>query len=448
MLKKKKSHFVSFAAILSTLSLFTSPITQQMITYSTRSTPGTTPGSPEARAELTYARNVHYTDTIPDWIRRSVLTTLGSRADSPVQPLEATCTTTKCTFPRYTTLSVCMKMADISSHLTVTKIPAGTAQVADWSMGEDWLPAVTEGVRTSFTTSDISSSLAAWNASLPNGMSLVTPLSYAYITWPFGGRMNDSIAFRDSPDDKFTALANFFHIYSAAGNVSYPGYDSSSGTEETPWKFYAYEILYHMCINTYETVYEAGVSTTTLINSTNIPFTGVLETDGKRLENLETYNAACYFPTAQGLNKPGVDLNAQGDGHSNPNTTTTSSNTNNGTAPANTSSSTGDNDVCPHLEKPGTFTALQDPFDSTGTKSYIMDRYLGATITAELFFKARNSYVGDGVPTHRGVSSGAGADAVKEALWGPAQMGNFSAAETEERLKSFMEGFAVSLGNG
>lgn len=408
-----QSHFVSFAAILSTLSLFTSPITQQMISYSIRPTP-----DPLGKASIQFAQNVHYTDTIPDWIRRSNLATLGSRADSPVQPLPATCTTTKCTFPQYTSLAVCMKMVDISEHLTVTpvQIPAemrasgNTSTISSWSMGSDWLPAVKEGNRTN------PESTPAWNASLPNGMSYVTPLSYAAITWPFGGSMKDSIAFANNSDDKFTALANFFHIYSAAGNVSYPGYD---GKQDDPsWEFHAFEILYYTCVNTYETVYEAGNSITKIVASSNAPFRGQLSstssphtntTTDPQTKNLPTYNAGCYFP-------PGLENdNIEGD-------------------------------ICEHIEKPGTFTALSSPQDAS--KAYIMDRYVGATITGELFYKARNTYVGDGVPTHRGVSSGAGADAVKEALWGPAQRGNFTRQQTEDRLRAFMNGFATSLSNG
>ena len=102
-----------------------------MITYSTQSTP-----DPTGKAQIAFSRDVRYTDTIPDWIRRSNLNTLGSRADSPVPPLPATCTTTKCTFERYTSLAVCMKMKDISEYLTVAEIP--DANVTDWSMGEDW----------------------------------------------------------------------------------------------------------------------------------------------------------------------------------------------------------------------------------------------------------------------------------------------------------------------
>jgi len=236
-------------------------------------------------------------------------------------------------------------------------------------------------------------------------MNYVVPLSYAFTTWPFGGSMADSIAFRNQ-DDKFTALGNMFHIYSNAGNVSYAGYDRNA--DKVPWEFHAFEILFYMCVNTYETVYEAGRSNTTVVNSSNVPLRGTINGG----ENLPTYNSGCYFP-------PGLD-NDQGSG-----------------------------DMCEHIEKPGSFTALQDPnFPNDTSKSYAMDRYIGATITGELFYKARNTYVGDGVATHRGVSSGAGADAVKEALWGPAQLGNFTTAQRFARLRAFCGGFATSLSNG
>lgn len=181
----------------------------------------------------------------------------------------------------------------------------------------------------------------AWNASLPNGLYFVTPLSYALLHvgddkgLTFTGR-----------DDNFTALAHFFTIYSNAGNVSYAGYNRSS--DKTPWEFRAIETLYHACVITYETDFTLGNSTTRVLStsSTLLPIES----------NRPLYNTKCSRAEDMLLN------------------------------------------TCDFLDKEGGITYLQDPeAPNDVTKSYAFGRDASMSITYNLYFDLANSFMADGI---------------------------------------------------
>ncbi|KAK0623596.1 hypothetical protein B0T14DRAFT_495052 [Immersiella caudata] len=266
----KWQHFVSLAAFFSILSIFTSPITQQMIEYKERPAPIAAEASIQRSRDLSrdVARSLQS-------ITKATFAGMSSSLEHPVLPLAATCGSSNCTFERYHSLGMCVKMKDISHLLTISEIKNSTSE--HWTGGHNRANAVYEGNGTT-----------SWNASLPGvGISFVSPLSYSMM---LAGN-DKSLSFLDSRDNNYTALARFYVMYSNAGNVSYPGRDRSN---DTPWEWRALEILYHACVITYETAVTSGISHTVQIATSN----AVLNTPN----NLPLYNANCTLETDFAIN--------------------------------------------------------------------------------------------------------------------------------------------------
>lgn len=309
------------------ISIFTSPITQQMIAYKTRPAPIPN-GIADVPISRTYTQDpagiVH-----PEEVTRAVFQGMSSHPSTPILPIAASCGAANCTFSRYTTLAMCMKMRDVTPLLTVTELQNTTSPM--WTGGRNWERAVLAGNGTT-----------AWNASLPNGISFVTPLSYAFALTGH----NETLSFTTPADQdaNYNALAHYFAIWSNAGNVSYPGFDRAS--HPTPWPFIAHEILYHLCVNTYETTFSGGQSNTTLISSSAVP--------AARADNEPLYNLGCV---------PSRNLIF---------------------------------DTCDYLDITANRTYLADPTDPAAPP-FAMDREVGAALSLKLYFDVQLTFVADGI---------------------------------------------------
>ncbi|KAK0753190.1 hypothetical protein B0T18DRAFT_385298 [Schizothecium vesticola] len=323
----KWRHFISLAAFFSMISIFTSPITQQMIAYKTRPAPIPN-GIADVPITRTYTQDpagiVH-----PEELTQAVFRGMSSHPSTPILPVAATCGAANCTFSRYTTLAMCMKMRDITPLLTVTELQNTTSPM--WTGGRNWERAVLAGNGTT-----------AWNASLPNGISFITPLSYSFALTGH----NETLSFTTPADQdaNYNALAHYFAIWSNAGNVSYPGFDRASNP--TPWPFIAYEVLYHLCVNTYETTFSGGQSNTTLVSSSAVP--------AARADNEPLYNLGCV---------PKRNLIF---------------------------------DTCDYLDLTANRTYLADPTDPAAPP-FAMDREVGASLTLKLYFDVLLTFLADGI---------------------------------------------------
>jgi hypothetical protein len=247
-------HITSTAAVISILGIATSTVTQQMIQYEERGREG-----PE-EIKVPIARQwVKYLPYIGSSIQSAISEGLSHSLSDPIQPSPPECPSGNCTFTPYRTLSVCAKVSDISHMLTISRFEKPPE--AAWS---------------SYYRGEVYGQVAAnktfaYNVSLPNGIYFTTPLSYAALI----RRGENSLAFADDPNaSNFTALSFQYLIYSTAGNVSYPGYEPPP--DQKPWSFRAVEILYHLCVNTYETEVRSGRHVSKVIESTNkpLPFKG------------------------------------------------------------------------------------------------------------------------------------------------------------------------------
>ncbi|KAH8891965.1 hypothetical protein GQ53DRAFT_823368 [Thozetella sp. PMI_491] len=263
----KWRNFTSLGAILILTSTALSPITQLAIEYRTRIV-----------ASLNDTASVPY---VTDWVAvnrtagilshivatKPINDGLSNTADDPIDHIAALCSTANCQFPVYSSLGICSKVSDVSSHLTVT--PLLNSTYADWSGGYYWGRQMDNGT-------------TAYNASLPNGANLVTPAAYTILSV----MSNSSLAFAD---EDYTALNHAFILYTNAGNASYPGLNRTS---EAPWQFGAVEVMFHLCVNTYETRVVSGKSYTTVIASSSSP--------SQDSSNIPTYKIDCHWDPAEG----------------------------------------------------------------------------------------------------------------------------------------------------
>jgi len=353
------------------LSIFTSPITQQMIEYKER------PATVEAEASLPFNRVYDRTlDTMAD-ITRATFLGMSSSLTNPVFPLAASCGSSNCTFEPYSTLGVCLKMKDISEMLTVVEIKNSTS--ADWTGGGNRQSAVLEGNGTT-----------AWNASLPNGIHYTTPLSFAML---LAGN-DESLVFAADRDDRDTAFAHMFAIYSNAGNVSYPGRDRS---RDEPWEFRAVEILYHACVIDYETEFRLGNSTTRQVAASN----AVLGVPG----NKPLYNAKCQLTSDLALN------------------------------------------YCDFADADAGFTLLKDPHaPDDPSKFYSFSRVASNMLTYNTYFDLSNSFMGDSVPGHPASWMKQNYYALRTAVYG-VDYGLRDPQAQLERLEKYFGGMAVAASN-
>ncbi|KAH8886374.1 hypothetical protein GQ53DRAFT_610530, partial [Thozetella sp. PMI_491] len=114
-------HFACVGALISILSIVASPITQQMIQYSTRL-------EPQSNATATISATQHYRSwihsisqiyTASAW-QNMINVAIQSNTDNSSRWLSPLCPTSECRYPRFSTLGVCSKTANITSHLEVT----------------------------------------------------------------------------------------------------------------------------------------------------------------------------------------------------------------------------------------------------------------------------------------------------------------------------------------
>ncbi len=231
----------------------------------------------------------------------------------------------------------------------------------------------------------------AWNATLPNGITFVTPLSYSFLSAP----KDHSLVFTEDHNDNFTALAHFFNIYSNAGNVSYPGYDRES--DKKPWEFRATEVLYHLCVNTYETSFSAGNSTTRIVSSSNVP----LAVD----HNEPVYNTICSAGPDHRTNE------------------------------------------CNFLNPQGKISYLRDPdAPEDVTKFYAFDRKLGTLVTSYSYFDLMNSFIADGIADNPASWVKQNYVAQKAAVYGEDNLLQ-DPAQQFENLEVYFNNLAVAISN-
>lgn len=159
--------------------------------------------------------------------------------------MEPSCPTGNCSFDPFQSLALCTKMQDISEFLTVSKEP--------------------------FTDDSLNATL--YRLSLPNNVTSEMLHSGFHAR---GG--NSSLVFGE--DEAYpSTLANYYLIYTNPGSLE---------QEDDPM-FIAFEIIFYVCVNEYETVVSEGEAHSIIKRSSSIVDPNHGDTEIEKLE--------CFYPS-------------------------------------------------------------------------------------------------------------------------------------------------------
>ncbi|KAF0315633.1 hypothetical protein GQ607_017120 [Colletotrichum asianum] len=260
-------HFVVLGALLVSISALTSPITQLAINYPMR--------------DVTLAREVASTHAIQDLssprdalgIVAHISTFLASFLDTTkfTEPIPYSvianrgvfCSTGNCTFKPYHSIGVCMKMANITSSLNVVEFEnPESPDLAD----TPFIGGVEEVIPNR----------KVWKASLPGGYHMAHQSKATMFTDLLTG--NRTFGFRDDPILQQARIASFVLVYTAPTAYDKSSWEISYNTtakgivdQINDFRHEAREILFHLCVHTYETKVYLGKETTQIVGSHTEP---------------------------------------------------------------------------------------------------------------------------------------------------------------------------------
>ncbi|KAF6802931.1 hypothetical protein CSOJ01_11256 [Colletotrichum sojae] len=167
------------------------------------------------------------------------------------------CPTANCTFSRYQSLDVCMKMADITSHLQVEEI--------ELPEGVERLPALETPVPD----------YPVYNVSLPGGYEFTHQSYMTLFTDALMG--NDTFAFRDDPmqDARIVSVVVINAVplirNETRSRIS-PEMELGDIIDDTEGlEHQATEILFHLCVQSLQTEIVNGIETTKVVESSSSP---------------------------------------------------------------------------------------------------------------------------------------------------------------------------------
>ncbi|KXH32511.1 hypothetical protein CSIM01_11096 [Colletotrichum simmondsii] len=253
-------HFVSLGAFLMVVSALTSPVTQLAIKYPIRDSVAL-----REEAKAAAVRNMTSDeDRMNLGARRAlVLATLSDSTNfmEPIAPTGAFCSTGNCTFDRYQSLGICMKTANITEHLKVEEFDS---------------PDMIDTLVLGFPKPDAK----VWRASLPSGLEMAHQTPLAVMTDMLNG--SETFAFQDDEDLKQTRISSFTVIYTNPTELNETWYNGLSEAAGAPFasdligaiynfRHEAMEVMYHLCVQTFETRVSMGIERTTLVETSAVP---------------------------------------------------------------------------------------------------------------------------------------------------------------------------------
>ncbi|RSL59503.1 hypothetical protein CEP51_013914 [Fusarium floridanum] len=255
-------NFIALGAFIVITSTITSPITQLAISYPMRDRE--VPGGAYVRAVQKLETPGDYmTPTTMKAVQLAIASDL-TGLNSSISPLQAFCSTGNCTFERYHTLGVCVKMANISSHLKIESFldleSANVSVLYPDVLKESLQPPGSK----------------IWKASLFDDFYLAhydpTPL----LTTMLNG--NDTFGFRHDMNVLRSRIASFALIfktlaYTDEGLTEDDVLSRTTGIlrpANSSW-YEAWEVLIHLCVQSYDTTVQAGADETRMVSSIALP---------------------------------------------------------------------------------------------------------------------------------------------------------------------------------
>ncbi|KAK1505908.1 uncharacterized protein CCOS01_16598 [Colletotrichum costaricense] len=246
-------HTVALGAILMIVSILSSPVTQLAINYRQRDDPA--PGesariftideiSLDERRLRRVAREASVKATMPDTASFEV----------PAPPQKSVCSTGNCDFEPYQSLGVCVDIANITSKLRVEPINNLTSDLIAGGNGR-----LTLGRKT-------------WNISLSSKYGLLHQSSLVFKGDLLEG--SDTFGFSNRTRLLKTRISSYFFIYTSPLRpdkiLHLPS--QPDGAEDmyysiTDFEYEAVEVMFHLCVQTFETKVHKGVEQTTITNT-------------------------------------------------------------------------------------------------------------------------------------------------------------------------------------
>ncbi|KAK1672862.1 hypothetical protein BDP55DRAFT_717807 [Colletotrichum godetiae] len=263
-------HFVVLRALLTAISALTSPITQECIKYSLEEVPVANEAT-ESQATTRTVRDLMYPrDALDSAVRFGSYQTNLQDYENFQKPLpyaaidtNATfCSTGNCTFNRYQSLSVCVKIANITFSLKVEKFENGTMTEAPILLSDRILP-----------------NGSLWKLLLPGGYEFGHQSKAALSTDILNG--NHTFAFQHEKALLRAKLASFSLIYTTpilteSDKTWWGARDKSPTTTAKEaidhihsTEHEAVEVLFHLCVQSFTTTIQLG-GENTLIEDTFI----------------------------------------------------------------------------------------------------------------------------------------------------------------------------------
>lgn len=245
------------------VSTLTSPVTQLAINYAVRDVVASGEANTFAVRTIMSPQ-----DLIGSATQRSVaITALGGSEGmmgyaGPGLPLGAFCSTGNCTFHRYQSLGICMEMVNISSQLHIQEFQdPEPSQRALFGIPNDF---------------DIFQGEKIWKASLPGDYDLIHHGKLALITEILNG--HNSFGFQNNETLLRTRIASFVLIYTVPVIHNMPSDVPDAAELDLEWlakymagipeiQHQALEVLFYLCVQSYETSFRKGVETTSMVGS-------------------------------------------------------------------------------------------------------------------------------------------------------------------------------------
>lgn len=274
-----RSHIAVIGALISVLCVVTSPVTQLMIQYQDRPValaPSETPsnGSMSATVPATqhYQSRVGLTGSWSLDLAGHVSAGLVHPPSDRIAPLTPGCPSGACVWPRFQSLGLCARAADVSDRLRVRQLPFSTPR--DWTAWDATADGDGELKLNGTLAYDVSlhsevsssSNQSRNDADVPL-LNFVTPVSYTL----YSGPLSRSVAFAGDAALARARVASYAAVWAAGGNDTFGGHNA---TRPDPWEFRAAELLYYACVNTYDVAVADGVASTTATPSYDVVTTG------------------------------------------------------------------------------------------------------------------------------------------------------------------------------